>query len=586
MNALKGSRALAARLISTLLGCLALLASCHPDQISVREDNFVTVKLHDSLSRYDSVTIQLLAAADTDQVVGSVWNGRLPAPGAVPAYRLDEGETRDLAVRVRGYDATGRLVFETLISKVDGNQVVTNVVFPKLSPSLASLDMVPGTLTPAFSPEVKEYTASLAHGQTSVSLTVVPEYADASILIGFIKAKSGKPSDTIPMRVGENRITVSVTSPDTSTQYIVTATRAAAPPDTVVDPDPDPDPDPNPDPFILDWKHRAVVILNTNQVGMGENAIVTEFPLLIRLNQDNFDFSQAWTDGRDIRFATSRGKILPHEVMRWDAAKAYARIWVRLDTLRSDDAGDPILMYWGNANAASASDPGKVFPPEADWTGVWHLEEAGKGVAGEYKDASGQAHGTSCHINGSDPARKDGAVGYAQDFKVTNQQTAISLPNQFDPGDESWSVHMWVKHPGGGSDGSIFHKGDGPNPNQQRFRINSLAGGRLNLNRIGADYFTSIWFPQDYWMLVGIVYDGRRARVYIDGFEREASDWTQGTNAFAKTFLGAVDAKGTMGFTGTLDELWFSSNKRTAEYMRLIFENQKAYSTFVTIFPL
>ena len=43
-------------------------------------------------------------------------------------------------------------------------------------------------------------------------------------------------------------------------------------------------------------------------------------------------------------------------------------------------------------------------PPESDWSGVRHLEETGKGITGEYKDASGQAHATSCRINGSDPS--------------------------------------------------------------------------------------------------------------------------------------------------------------------------------------
>ncbi|MDQ3002924.1 MAG: DUF2341 domain-containing protein [Fibrobacterota bacterium] len=586
MNAPKPSRAAgpAPLLFCCLLvSCLFQLSGCHPDQTSVREENYVTVKLHDSLSRYNSVLIQILAAGDTNQVVGHIWNGPLAAPGALPAYRMDDGESRDLSVRVRGYDATDRLVFDMMISKVGGMQVVTNVALPKLSPSLSSLKISPGVLTPAFSPAIKEYSLHLDYGQTSVRLILVPEFEDASLLIGFIKAKSGRQSDTLPMRVGPNRITISVTTADTSTQYIVTATRAAAPADTVVNPGPVPNPDPNP--FVLNWKHWALVKLNPREVGLAMGVKIPDFPLLLRLNKNNFTFAQALSDGRDIRFVTSSGKLLPHEIMKWDAVNQEGRIWLRLDTLRADDDGDPILMYWGNPNAVSASEPEKVFPPESGWSGVWHLEETGKGVAGEYRDASGQAHATSCRINGSDPSRKDGTVGYAQDFKVANQQTAISIPDPFDPGAAEWSMHMWVKQ-SGGNDATLFSKADGTTANQQRFRINSLAGGRLALQRNGADYLTNIWFPDDYWMLVGIIYDGSNARVFIDGFERETMPWTQGAHHSAKAFLGAEDEQGTRGFSGTLDEIWFSSRAKSPEYMRMIFETQKVYSTFVTLLPL
>ena len=46
----------------------------------------------------------------------------------------------------------------------------------------------------------------------------------------------------------------------------------------------------------------------------------TDFPALVRLDKDWFNFSQAQPKGEDIRFATSTGTALAYEIDQWDAA--------------------------------------------------------------------------------------------------------------------------------------------------------------------------------------------------------------------------------------------------------------------------
>jgi hypothetical protein len=598
----------------------AFLCQCDIDQPVVRQERFVTIKLNDSLSRYDSVQILILADGDTNAIVGTAWAGPLAAPWNVPAYRLDDAESRSLSVRVKGFDSFGRLTLDMRIAKVDGKQVVTSMVVPKPSPNLAALGVSPGTLVPPFDPAIKEYAVSLAPNQTWLQVTMTPAYAPASLWAGLTRAESGVPVKPFDMAIGENRVVLSITAADTSTQYVIKATRAPkapidpvtppdtsiappdtsiAPPDTSIAP-PDtsvapPDtsiapPDTSvapPDtadtgPFAA-WKHQALISLEFPQVAIGRDFEVTDFPLLLRLDKNKFDISEAAADGRDLRFATAAGKILPYQLMNFDQG-AEARVWVKVDTLRGRDDTSPILMYWGNPAAVSASDPAAVFSAASGWTGVYHLEETGKGAAGEYQDATGQFPGTA--VGATMPGRKISAIGYAQDFNTTNSQAVIQLPGAFDPGPNAWTVQMWVRQEGADL-GVIFKKGEGPTPNDQRFQLFSQENDhRLVVQRNGASLATKTYLPQDQWFQIGITYDGSKVRIYENGQEHEIADWTQGNHASAKTLLGAADDRGTSGFHGALDEFWVSRVVRSRDFMRLMYESQKPNSPFVTVLPL
>ena len=251
------------------LGLLALAAAlfflpqCQADQTVGREEKYVTVRLHDSLSRFDSVEVVILAGGDTSSIVGRIWGGRLAAPSAIPSFRLDDGESRNLSIRVRGWDATGRLALDETITKADGKQVVTTKPLAKPSPRLASLGVSSGTLVPAFAPDVHEYTLALANAQATLTIIAAAEYRAASIYSGIKFIEASRIEDTTPIEVGTNRLTLTVIAADTSDQYVITAMRAEKPVDTTKPPDtiivipPD-----GRDTLFADWLHKGQVLLN------------------------------------------------------------------------------------------------------------------------------------------------------------------------------------------------------------------------------------------------------------------------------------------------------------------------------------
>ncbi|MEM7015297.1 MAG: hypothetical protein AAF585_27890, partial [Verrucomicrobiota bacterium] len=71
-----------------------------------------------------------------------------------------------------------------------------------------------------------------------------------------------------------------------------------------------------------DWKHSGSIYIITTQEGANLSATALEenFPLLVRLKEDSFDFSQAKSKGEDIRFSAD-GKPLAYQIEGWDAAE-------------------------------------------------------------------------------------------------------------------------------------------------------------------------------------------------------------------------------------------------------------------------
>ncbi|MCY2952545.1 MAG: DUF2341 domain-containing protein [Planctomycetota bacterium] len=104
------------------------------------------------------------------------------------------------------------------------------------------------------------------------------------------------------------------------------------------------------------WEHSGFLCLLTTPEGANLPATASEegFPLLVRLDKDWFDFSQAKRNGEDIRFASATGTPLVYQIDDWDAAKGAASIWVRIPTMKGN-ARQEIKVHWGKADAASES---------------------------------------------------------------------------------------------------------------------------------------------------------------------------------------------------------------------------------------
>ena len=123
--------------------------------------------------------------------------------------------------RVRGVSSSGTST---------GNDVVFTT--PNNNASLSNLTLSTGTLSPVFSSNTRDYTATVAYDTGSITMRSFVTDPNATVTVAGIAVVSGSPSAPINLSVGGNYITVVVTAQDgyTSRYYSINVTRPAPPP--------------------------------------------------------------------------------------------------------------------------------------------------------------------------------------------------------------------------------------------------------------------------------------------------------------------------------------------------------------------
>jgi hypothetical protein len=163
------------------------------------------------------------------------------------------------------------------------------------------------------------------------------------------------------------------------------------------------------------WRYFRSFALNTGASGADVRETVTDFPVLVRLTPLVFDFSQARSDGGDVRFYRLDTIPLPHEIERWDSASGAAEIWVRLDSIYGSNDSQSMRMFWGNPSALNPAASAAVFDTAAGFQGVWHFGETGNSFC---QDATGNQY-TGTPYGMSAASSGTGAIGLGRMFDGT-----------------------------------------------------------------------------------------------------------------------------------------------------------------------
>ena len=195
--------------------------------------------------------------------------------------------------------------------------------------------------------------------------------------------------------------------------------------------------------IFLGWQFVRRIYLNTAPSGAGVAAGAYDFPVLVRLSNRSFDFSEARSNGEDLRFTKNDGTPLWYEIERWDASAQAAEVWVRVDTVFGNDSLHSITMYWGNANAATVSNAAAVFDTSVGFKGVWHLGEGGGTTA---SDATAN-HFDGTPFNMTATSQAAGAIGNAQAFDGTSdfiQMIGTAGGKLNFPANGTYAISAWV----------------------------------------------------------------------------------------------------------------------------------------------
>jgi hypothetical protein len=336
------------------------------------------------------------------------------------------------------------------------------------------------------------------------------------------------------------------------------------------------------------WKSRASISFNTS--GIQEN--VRGFPVLIRLNSNNFNFPAAQPNGADLRFAKADDAALPFEIERWDPAAKLAEVWVKIDTIFGNDSNQSIVMYWDNPAAHSRSASGSVFDTADGFQAVWHLGDSSDTL---YDATNNRYHG----IRHGSLKRSSCVIGNGQTFD--SAEAYCEMGNVFNPGVASFTVSAWVKRANTGLQ-TIIAKSNGGTPSSTYgWSLSFGLADQLhcyianNGSMWGAAGAFDFWSRQDVpvvdsitWHYVVAVVDrsnNKNCRTFIDGVD--VTDTYNGNVSAVGSLANSLplrigaEADGEYQWTGSIDECVISRTARPEAWVRLCFINQGTHDGLV-----
>ena len=322
------------------------------------------------------------------------------------------------------------------------------------------------------------------------------------------------------------------------------------------------------------WQHEGSLYILTTPEGANLPATALEegFPLLVRLHKGMFDFSQAKASGEDIRFSAG-GKSLAYQVEDWDASKGTASIWVRIPVIRGD-ARQEIKMHWGQADAVSESNGAAVFNSDNGFASVLHLDEA-------LQDELG---GVTPKDEGSTVAT--GMIGKSRHFAASSGINCGDHITNYPYSDHPFTSEAWFRAEAAGK--SILYWGryatrlNGNTGDGNEVAISIGSPAQLSWGSDGPGGAAAGTAPVlRQWYHVAATYSNGTSRIYVNG-KLEGSNYHRAAMSLTTNVMMTIGGmRGNYDFVGGIDEVRVSRVARSADWLRLEYENQKAQQTLV-----
>jgi hypothetical protein len=326
------------------------------------------------------------------------------------------------------------------------------------------------------------------------------------------------------------------------------------------------------------WLYSKKLYFNTSPTGADVAGTVTNFPVLVRLRENNFDFSLAKRDGSDLRFSKENGISLPYEIERWDSSSHEAEVWVKVDTVFGNCSTQFINLFYGNPKAADSSNGLIVFDTTDNIVSVWHLNKS-------CDDATNDKH------DGIASSATD-TVGLIGNCKKFNGSDSIMIPGLLDS-PSSITLSAWAQldstPPDGGSE--IISIGDAALIRMDQMLNNNGTDGIIHLsnNTIFYNVNSGNFLKRTGWHLITFTVDpdAFSSTLYIDGiqvgFRNDLNKPIDYSGVGKNTYIGKHgNGKTEFNFSGRIDEVRVYRKAIASDYIKLSYMNQKADDSFIS----
>ena len=328
-----------------------------------------------------------------------------------------------------------------------------------------------------------------------------------------------------------------------------------------------------------DWQYALSITTD-----LGNGTTLKDWNMLVRLSEADanatgnrgFRYSQARSNGGDLRFLDNSGSELKYEIANWNPS-GESHVWVNIPTLKSDAN---ITMYWGNPNAGlpTYANDGSVWQ---NYFGVYHLDDSS--VSG--KDSSpinnnltatnspvsvsngmaGTAYTTNNTSNGFISSNLGGGIRAKEGTYNIWAKTGTDA--------EDWKDWFNIAYDNNESEVLRLSTDASTNPKAKAFFKRSPAEWQLSDTNDNAGTGN--------WQMLTFTLSKGYASIYVDGV-------LDGTTKFyfpgKKTITGLSIGRGfgnNHGPNTTIDELTFAKVGQSSEWISASYQNQKPNSTYL-----
>ena len=311
------------------------------------------------------------------------------------------------------------------------------------------------------------------------------------------------------------------------------------------------------------WKHKGSFYILTNKNGVYIPSTSTEknFPLLIRLDKDFFNFKEANKQGNDVRFSTENGTPLSYQIEEWNVINETAIIWIKIPEIKGDTI-QRINIFWGNINAKSESNGKAVFNELNGFQSVWHMQEMIKDELGTTKSINQGAITTS------------GIIGKAQHFNLGTGVNCGDSIFSYPDGANNSTTEAWFKSKKVNSTILAW----GKEQRRGKIMMNYKSPPHIAIQCYFADVEGKTKINSNNWTHVVHTYTKGESRVYINGILDGISSPLLDIPKPVGMRMGGWNE---YDFVGDIDEVRISSVRRSDDWIKLEYENQKNNQSLV-----
>ena len=310
-----------------------------------------------------------------------------------------------------------------------------------------------------------------------------------------------------------------------------------------------------------DWPYTSTITIDNS----GNPEALTDYQVLVELDNKNFDFTKAQPDGEDIRFTllngdpSITGDLLPYWIETFDPTGETAKIWVKVDSIPASNTKN-IIMHYGNLIADPATSGPSTFElyNVSGIAGFWHMDEdSWSGASGEVKDETGVNDGTAQGGASTSDGKfnRAGSFDGNDDYVDCGTDSSLVITNGI-------TVESWVKINTAETDKIIVHKDYETNSYSYALRMDSTSSPTTvkfyTDTTTGYHEAIDTSVPINEWVhLVGVYdKDNGKQRIYTNGFLKEEVDVT-GTVEYdgRPLYIGGIgESKPPQTIDGAIDE--------------------------------